>query len=519
MFQDLYGLVRYADSNYSGTARSTSLCHAASTSGGDLGAVGLNPAGAAAAAYSQFTLTPGLSISSCTSAYAPIAEENVTGRERVSRSRFILPNLGFVLNRSTGRKSGIVNYSFGLILNMPQVYNECVSAGGINNNTSMMGETAFFCSSHPGVSGIPRADLEYGDGYDPYRDSNHLFSDILAFQSGMISSYGCSDEYIGSNEVGFDDGSILLGGPIHQRYSRLRSGSRSDAVINLAFNLDNTFCFGGNLAVVRLVYGEELNRWEHAGDPDDFSLVKEGEGGKQFLFWNDGQDVFTLRTGGMGLYLMLGCIWMPVNGLRLGASVKTPTWFRISERRQWKSICNYVGTSSRMSETPEYWIDYRLVSPFNLTFGMACSLPDRSVLSFDWERRDFRSMRLFDANDNLDEDSLCASNEYLRQNAGITHVARAGWEYQLAAAFSLRAGYSLMHYMTKESGTRNQTHSAAVGFGYSSPGSFFVDAAVRYTKCPDNWFYPYDDYLDVRSPEVCISNNLMDVILTLGWRF
>ena len=42
---------------------------------------------------------------------------------------------------------------------------------------------------------------------------------------------------------------------------------------------------------------------------------------------------------------------------------------------------------------------------------------------------------------------------------------------------------------------------------------------MRYTACPDNWYYPYEDYLEVRSPEVCVTNRLMDVVLTLGWRF
>ena len=101
----------------------------------------------------------------------------------------------------------------------------------------------------------------------------------------------------------------------------------------------------------------------------------------------------------------------------------------------------------------------------------------------------------------------------------MTNNIRVGAEFRPTPAFALRAGYSYKNYAEKAANVKDLTHTASIGFGYSSPGSFFLDAAVRYSKLPDNWYYPYDDYLDVRSPEVCVANNLMDVILTLGWRF
>ena len=71
-------------------------------------------------------------------------------------------------------------------------------------------------------------------------------------------------------------------------------------------------------------------------------------------------------------------------------------------------------------------------------------------------------------------------------------------------------------------------HSASFGFGYSSPGSFFLDLAVKFTKYQDSIYYPYFDYpncnsdgvrVDVPSPEIRNSRNQTSAVATFGWRF
>ena len=506
--QTMYDALRFADNDYYGTARSAALGNAVTAVGGDLGMVGINPAGAAVAGYSQFTLTPGLSISSTNSAYAPITYGTVTGTTPDSQSRFTMPNFGFIMNMDTGRKYGVKNFTFGMTINTTQVFNERMSAGGVNNDTSMMGEMASY------AAGIPASQIS---SESAYRNTDYAWQDILAFQSGLISVYGeGDDQYIGSTEVIFDDGSIGLGGPIRQNFFRQRTGSKSDAVINLAFNVNDKFYVGGNIGVVSLSFKENLNRLETAVDPDDFFLIMD----EQETAWLNGRQRYSLETEGTGIYGKFGFIWLPVEGLRLGGAVKTPTVFSISERWMWDAICNFDGFTSDQFETPVADYTYKIISPFNFNLGAAYTLGNMAMLSVDWERTDFRTMRLRESDYDFGNDVYGEDNEYIRRNAGVTNNFRLGAEYKVTPAFALRAGYSYKNYAEKIAGTRDLTHTASFGFGYSSPGSFFLDAAVRYTKCPDNWFYPYDDYLDeVRSPEVCVSNNLMDVILTLGWRF
>ena len=157
--QTMYDALNYSDVNYYGTARSAALGNAMTAVGADLGSVGINPAGSAVAGYSQFTITPGLSISSTSSTYAPIAYGTVGSTTPDNQTRFIMPNLGFILNMDTRRDYGLKNFTFGMTINTTNVFNERMSAGGTNNDTSMMGEMAYF------ATGIPASYISGSNAY------------------------------------------------------------------------------------------------------------------------------------------------------------------------------------------------------------------------------------------------------------------------------------------------------------------------------------------------------------------
>ena len=74
----------------------------------------------------------------------------------------------------------------------------------------------------------------------------------------------------------------------------------------------------------------------------------------------------------------------------------------------------------------------------------------------------------------------------------------------------------------------DKTRAWSCGIGYSSPGSFFMDAAVRMTRYPTASFAPYYDYNTydsagnygfVESPRIMTYRNLWNVAVTFGWRF
>ena len=68
--QTMYDGLTFSQNNYYGTARSIGMGNAMTAVGGDLGSIGINPAGSAVAGYSQFTITPNLTLSSMNSSYS-----------------------------------------------------------------------------------------------------------------------------------------------------------------------------------------------------------------------------------------------------------------------------------------------------------------------------------------------------------------------------------------------------------------------------------------------------------------
>ena len=85
--QTAYSALMLSENDYEGTARTAAMGNAFTALGGDLGAVSINPASSAVATYSQFSITPGLSIfSSTASGVSPYENGDLPYFERTMKS-------------------------------------------------------------------------------------------------------------------------------------------------------------------------------------------------------------------------------------------------------------------------------------------------------------------------------------------------------------------------------------------------------------------------------------------------
>ena len=100
--QTAYDALLFSENNYEGSARTVAMGNAFTALGGDLGSIGLNPAGSAVAGYSQITLTPALTFStSTTHGVSPYSDGFLPYFERQMKSRITdlsAPNVGFTIN-------------------------------------------------------------------------------------------------------------------------------------------------------------------------------------------------------------------------------------------------------------------------------------------------------------------------------------------------------------------------------------------------------------------------------------
>jgi len=223
-----------------------------------------------------------------------------------------------------------------------------------------------------------------------------------------------------------------------------------------------------------------------------------------------------LTTSGTGVYGKFGLIYVPFPAFRMGVTIQTPTAMYLRENMWVEGETTFDSNNyySSVPEGDEYIGRYKFVSPMRLSIGAAYNF-GMGVISADYEVCNYSEMKF--KNDNGDESGWTNVNDDIVNNLGAEHNFRLGAEFRVNPRFALRAGYNFKTSPFLDSKTTTNMFSA--GAGYSSNGSFFCDFACRLAMLPTNYYYPYESYGSVESPETSFKTNLLSLVATLGWRF
>ena len=543
----MHDALTFSKNNYYGTARSIGMGNAMTAVGGDLGSIGINPAGSAVAGYSQFTITPNLTVSVLNSSYSayPDANGNDTflNERNNTLTRFSMPNIGTTFNFNTGRSYGLKSVTYGFTFNGTNNFTDKMMAGGINNKSSYIGSIASWATRDAWhidyLNGFMdkdgnRTDSK-GNKFDvwdnAYYDGRASWNQIVNAQAGAIAVFGDEKEpdypfrYIGATELYKDKGevdekgnhlyNIFLGGPLDQTYGRRVTGSKYDALLNAGFNFNDVFYLGVNLGITGLNYNFDEYFKEFAQDPADFPI-----GGD--VNFDNYRTRYSYTADGTGVYGKIGFIAKPFEGLRIGAAVQTPTWMNINESWKHAVDIHYKGASAKdgNATTPEGKYEYELRSPYRMNAGIAYTFMGMGLVSLDYEMTDYATMK-FSSKEYAD-DTFRQVNDDIADCMGISHMLRLGAEFKPAPEFAVRAGYNFATVPVKENGrtTRDKTNVFSVGLGYSSSGSFFTDLSARFSSLSDEYVSPYSYPAEDKMDALLILNkrNLWDISATIGFR-
>lgn len=557
--QTMYDGLNYSQNNYYGTARSIGMGNAMTAVGGDLGSIGINPAGSAVAGYSQFTITPNLTISSMNASYSayPVGgADRFTNEQNKRLTRFSMPNIGLTFNWKTGNGSGLKAITYGLVVNGTNNFTGKMLAGGRNDKTSYQGamEVAAdgydmdFLNGYSIDKDGKRVDrgwdypYYYGDDFqnDPNKGKFAPWNVIANAQAGSIANYGDTDDpsYYwrykatteGYSNTGEKDANgnyiydIFLAGPLNQAYSRNITGSKYDVLFNVGFNFGDTFFVGANLGVTSLNYNYDECYKEAAENPSAFE-IDFGDKGK--TCFSDYRTRYSYTADGSGVFGKIGFLWRPVDGLRVGAAVQTPTIMEINERWIQDVNLNYTDASFNGSaKTPEGEYSYRLRSPYRLNAGAAFTFAGMALVSADYEMTDYSTMKFMSKDGGWSNDTFSSLNDQIRNCMGVSHMVRIGAEFKPLPEIAVRAGYNFtttpeyVYEGNSKTKLNDRINAFSVGLGYSSNGSFFADIAARMTMLADEYISPYADYLsDLASPMILNKRDIYNVTATIGWRF
>ncbi|MBR5175641.1 MAG: TonB-dependent receptor [Bacteroidales bacterium] len=543
--QTMYDGLTFSQNNYYGTARSMGMGNAMTAVGGDLGSVGINPAGSAVYNYSQFTITPNVTMSSMNaswSAYPVNGTDTYTGQVNKTLSRFTMPNIGATINFNTGRKRGLKGVTYGFVVNSVNNYTGQMMTGGKNDMTSYQSSIAVAADGY---------DIDFLNGYldasggsiddwkHPYQNADDRgyyapWNVITNAQAGSIANYGDVNDpdyyyrYIAATE-GFTQTSdkdqygnyiydIFLGGPLNQSFGKKVTGGKTDAILNLGFNFNDKFFLGFNLGITSLNYDYDEYFKEAAVDPSDFRIDYD----EATTYFTDYRTRYSYSADGAGVYGKIGFIAIPVEGLRIGAAIQTPTTLFIDEIWRHSTDVNYQNSSYNGNATsPEGNFSYRLATPYRANAGLAYTFMGMGLLSVDYEMTDYSTMKFKDRSGGWSE-TFDDVNRDIASCMGVSHSVRVGAEIKPIPEFAIRAGYNFTTTPEYDGSVtlNDKLHILSAGVGYSSKGSFFADLAARYSAFSDEYISPYADYLsDVASPMILNKRDRYDITATIGWRF
>ena len=476
-----------------------------------------------------------------------------TARSMLTNTRMNLPNVGFTMNYRTGRRTGVKTVTFGIVSTQTNNYNFASDGFGSNSQTSKIAE---FANAANGYSESLLASK------NSFTNSDIPWDILTAYQGGMYGPYGWDALYAGVTETISDNGDYhFVPGALSQTSSLTKRGSKNDLILNLGLNVSDKLYLGFNVGLPSARYRYRETFTEAAVNPDLFPLVYEDGDQLYTTYFLRGAYNYQYNAEVDGIYAKIGVILRPTDGLRIGATFQTPTAMTISESWQYYASTTFDDPyydDKENSPLGEY--SYSLRSPYRASFGLAYTFAKKGLVSVDYELADYSVMRFSQLHrDRMYNEDFACQNWTNKYFSGLAHNVRAGVEYRLTPEFSLRAGYTLStspeRYWTDSDGKTitaddfsadfdtyynrvkslvtphyygDRTHSFAAGIGYSSPGSFFMDAAVRLTKYPAATFAPYYDYdsydrngnvLNVRAPRLLNERNLWNASVTFGWRF
>lgn len=538
--QGAFDAYQISQPDLKGTARFMSMGGAFGALGGDLSTLSQNPAGIGVYRRSEIGFTLDLDCQSATA-------ESQGYKNTMNQTKFLLNNIGGVATMRLN-SSACPNINFGFSFNKAASFNRRYAGGIPSLANSMTNYTAGVANAE----GATVADLTFTNSYNPYNptDGGYVASwmSILGYNSYLITPQGDKDNPTWVGQMG--NGTTGSG-----TFDMWEKGHIDEYNISLGGNIADVVYWGMDFDIIDLNYtleshwGESLNNAYvngRTGVASDWSLYN------------------YYRVNGTGFNYKIGLIVKPIQQLRLGFAVHTPTWYNLDETYYGSVDYNYApnpNTEGSYSETNDGYDavnSYNFRSPWKFIVSAAGIIGDSFIISADYEWTSYSTMKYSvdnGYNDYYYDDpwdwewkpakvaALDANDRYGYTNMDIqnyftkTSALRIGAEYRVTPQFSVRAGYSYVSSPVKNEvadnqetiytvGTRPQysvdrsTQYITCGLGYKYQ-KFYIDAAYVYKHRTSDFhaFTPDPSTPSIPSPEARISDNNSQIVLSMGFKF
>ena len=498
-----------------GTARSAAMAGAMTSLGADASSMSINPAGMGMYRSNEIVFTPMMTFSR--------AKSNAATFEGNSKNRFGIGNFSMVAKLRES-STGVTAINMGLAYNRLADFNYKYSFA--TQGTAGSSSIADIFAGQLAAGQITSTQLKGnydGAGYFMWdRFDPTYWGAILGYKTGLIndSNGGWGRDMIGS-AAGVDG------------YTTVESkGSAGEWVWSLGMNFGSKFYLGFSLGAAT------INRERHIYYGEGYNYTTDPALNYQMEHFNYDQ---VAKMKGTGVNFKIGAIYRPIESLRIGVAFHTPTYYSVtysyqggmtSEIKANNNVDDYKLDSNGyirppFSEETVVLVDdgdysWSYTSPTRLMFGVSYTIAKQLILSVDYERDWYNSMRL------KDSPYGALYKGYIKDTFKGSNTVRAGAEWRFIPQMAVRMGYGLWSGALTDntaiysSPVTYRTEYMSAGFGVALSKHFTIDATYQFCKnnmTPYKTFYGYDSSIDIASPTINTTLERHNLLLSLTVHF
>ncbi len=488
--------LRYSQQYYNGSARFQAMGGAFTALGADFSSIGLNPAGLGVFRSGELSITADLRFSKMESSY-------LQDKRTDDRFRLNLDQIGWVSSFQTGKESGWAGFNFA------------IGASRLNNFHNNTYFTGVMPRDNENSSSLLDNFVEYANSGAPYdflntQDQLDHYYEGQAWETYLIDTIWDNGYYFYNDFHDPVSGNFVYGQ--EQRRSIEEIGGVQEYFAAFGTNYANKLYFGASLSLSRVRY--EMHVLHSEDDYQDYTYPTGSFDFRETLF-----------TDGTGFTFKAGFIARPLPILRIGASIHTPTFYRLNDEFSTSMNANFdpgyfdPGEENKYSRSDILTYEYKLRTPTRINAGIAVQLPKFATFSLDYEMVNYANAQL-DARDF----DFAETNSVINQTYRNTHNFRGGAEVRLGGLY-LRGGgaYYMSPYEAHEINNDACRWSITSGLGFRSE-NIFLDFGYAISQVA-RYYYPYtvswntfDNVADDLNLAY-LDNRVSNFVVTLGFRF
>lgn len=476
-----------------GTARNQAIGGAMGSLGGEITATFVNPAGLGFYKVSDFVVSPGFTLAKSNSTYR---ETNATSNEL---TRFNVNTTGFVI-ATNDPNSKWTSKAFSIAVSRTADFNGSVYYKG-NNDYSSYSEQF---SEELSKSGVPISDV----GNSPNlslgtKMAVYTYLIDTATVNGQLQVVG-RPEYLPS---------------VFQQNQITTRGGITEIAIGFASNMEDRVYIGGSIGVPIVSYERRSVFTE--SDPTNNT-------NNNFAF-SRYEEKYT--SSGAGVNAKLGVIFKPVQSMRVGVAIHTPTIYGLKDQYSSKMVTNTENLFPNDpvdSVTSDYYLGnqpalykYDLVTPWKFLVSGSYVFHEvedvtkqRGFITADAEYVTYRSSR-FSAAEQQDDDTYYKNvNNAVKSSYKGAFNVRVGGELKFNVIMT-RLGFAYYASPYKDNTFKAHKMNVSGGLGYRNKGIFIDLTYVQSLNNDVNFPYRLTDKANTFAD---VKGRNGNIYLTVGFK-